>query len=172
MRRHRFTAARCLVVDVSVRVAGDDDLGVLAGLRRRWNEEQAGGPIDDPGFDAAFRAWWEAERTTRTFFLVAAGGAAVGMANVKRYDRMPVAGSSSAGRWGYVGNVFVLAEHRNARIGEFLMNEILAWASREGLAHLRLAPSPLSATFYERLGYTAGAVVELDPPLPSEATAD
>lgn len=147
---------------ISVRIAGEDDVGVLAGLRRAWNEEQADGPVDGDGFDAAFRAWWEAERSTRTFFLVLLDGAPVGMANVKRYERMPVAGRD-AGHWGYVGNVFVLPDHRNGGVGQVLMDEILAWAGREGMAHLRLAPSPRSVTFYERLGYTAGAVVELDP---------
>ena len=148
----------------SVRVAGDEDLGALAALRRAWNEENAGGPIDDPGFEARFRSWMEAERATRTFFLVLVEGAPVGMANVKRYDRMPVAGRSGSGHWGYVGNVFVLAEHRNARVGQALMEEIVDWAGRQGLVHLRLAPSPLSVSFYERLGFEPGAVVELDPP--------
>ena len=148
---------------ISIRVAEADDVGVLASLRRTWNEEHLGGPIDAPDFDAAFSTWWEAERSSRTFFLVQAGGAAVGMANVKRYDRMPMAGGPSAGCWGYVGNVFVLAELRNAGIGQALMNEILAWAGRAGLAHLRLAPSPLSTSFYARLGFVPGAVVELDP---------
>jgi GNAT superfamily N-acetyltransferase len=150
-------------VAICVRVAGDDDVGVLASLRRSWNEENLGGPVDDPNFEAAFREWLVAERSTRTFFVVEVDGAAVGMANVKRYDRMPVPGSR-AGCWGYVGNVFVLADHRSAGIGRALMDEVVAWASEAGLAHLRLAPSPLSESFYARLGFVPGAVVELDPP--------
>ena len=151
-------------MDICIRVAGDDDVGVLARLRLIWNEERDGGPIDDPDFEEKFREWWTAERPSRTFFLVEAGGAAVGMANVKQYDRMPVAGRTSAGRWGYVGNVFVVAEHRNAGIGRALMDELVAWARHAELAHLRLAPSPLSNSFYARLGFLPGAVVELDPP--------
>ncbi len=148
---------------ISIRMAGDDDVGVLASLRRTWKEEDVGGPIDDPGFEAAFGDWWAAERPTRTFFLVEVSGSAVGMANVMRYDRMPVPGST-AGHWGYVANVFVLAEHRNAGIGRALMDELVAWASKAGLAHLRLAPSPLSESFYASLGFRAGSVVQLDPP--------
>ena len=146
-----------------MRIAGEEDVSLLAVLRRAWNDETADGPIDATGFYAAFRAWWDAERPTRTFFLAQVDGAVVGMANVKRYERMPVAGRT-AGHWGYVGNVFVLPEHRNAGVGQALMEEIHGWAIREGMAHLRLAPSPLSVRFYERLGYAAGAVVELDPP--------
>jgi len=152
-------------VTVTVRTADEiDDVGVIARLRRAWNEENAGGAIDDEGFDAAFRAWWSAERATRTFFIVSVDDRPVGMANVKRYVRMPAAGRASAGCWGYVGNVFVLSEHRNSGVGHALMQEIIAWAGSEDMEHLRLAPSPLSKTFYARLGFEPGAVVEFDPP--------
>jgi hypothetical protein len=57
-------------------------------LRRAWNEENSGGPIDDSGFEATFFEWWRPERETRTFFLVEIDDFAVGMANVKRYQRM------------------------------------------------------------------------------------
>jgi GNAT superfamily N-acetyltransferase len=148
---------------VEVRVAGDDDVAPLAALRRRWNEERREGPIDDPDFEPSFRAWWEAERATRTFFLAELDGRPVGMANVKHYARMPAAGMVSAGVWGYVGNVFVLAEHRGAGIGQILMGRIVQWAGEHGLEHLRLAPSARSVPFYARLGFVPGAVVELDP---------
>jgi GNAT superfamily N-acetyltransferase len=149
--------------DPVVRVAGEGDIGALVALRHAWNEEQQGHAIDDPAFATAFAAWIVAESPTRTFFLVEVGGAAIGMANVKRYDRMPVAGRATGGRWGYVGNVFVLPEHRDGGVGAGLMAWIHEWARTEGLEHLRLAPSPRAHAFYERLGYTAGAVVELDP---------
>ena len=148
----------------SVRVAGEHDLDTLVALRRAWNEENAGAPIDDPGFEARFLRWVAAERATRTFFLVFVGEVPVGMANVKRYDRMPVAGRGTTGHWGYVGNVLVLEGHRDAGVGQALMDELVAWAGRQGLVHLRLAPSPRSHSFYARLGFVAGAVVELDPP--------
>jgi GNAT superfamily N-acetyltransferase len=153
------------VADVTVRVADDGDVQVLASLRRRWNEETALAPIEDARFDAAFRAWWEAERATRTFFLVELDGRPVGMANVKHYARMPVAGRASGGQWGYVGNVFVLADHRGDGVGQALMDHIVEWAAEHGLEHLRLAPSPRSVPFYDRLGFVPGAVVELDPQL-------
>ena len=153
-------------VGTVIRMADDgDDVAVLAALRRRWNEEWRDTPIDDPDFDTRFRAWWDAEHATRTFFLAELDGQPVGMANVKHYARMPAAGMANAGRWGYVGNVFVLAEHRDARIGQALMEHIVEWAGRQGFEHLRLAPSERSVPFYERLGFVPGAVVELDPPV-------
>jgi GNAT superfamily N-acetyltransferase len=151
-------------VSADIRIAGGDDVAVLAGLRRRWNEERREGAIDDPEFDARFRGWWEAERETRTFFVATLDGSPVGMANVKHYTCMPAAGMASAGRWGYVGNVFVLREHRDGGIGGQLMARIVEWAGEQGFEHLRLAPSERSIPFYARLGFVPGAVVELDPP--------
>ncbi len=149
---------------VTIRIATDADQATVAALRRRWNEENAGGRIDDAGFDEAFGRWWTAERATRTFFLAEDGAEPVGMANVKRYERMPAAGGVPAGAWGYVGNVYVVTQRRNAGIGATLMRAVLDWAAANDLGHLRLAPSPRSVPFYERLGYEPGAVVQLDPP--------
>ena len=148
----------------SARIANDADLETIVRLRRAWNEETVGAQIDDDAFGAVFASWWEAERASRTFFLVEVDGVPVGMANVKRYDRMPVAGRPSAGRWGYVGNVFVLPEFRDAGVGRTLMEGLISWSAAAGLEHLRLAPSVRSWPFYERLGFQAGSVVELDPP--------
>src|SRR5207248_264968 len=127
---------------ISIRVADDVDVHALARLRRAWTEENAGGPIEDAGFASAFHEWWSRERHTRTFFLVEIDEAPIGMANVKRYDRMPVAGRASGDWWGYVGNVFVLPAHRNRGVGQILMDELIRWASTSGAEHLRLAPSP------------------------------
>src|SRR5690349_8562163 len=68
-------------VPVVVRIAGEPDVDRLAALRRRWNEERRDGPIDDAGFEASFRDWWEAEHPTRTFFLAELEDEPVGMAN-------------------------------------------------------------------------------------------
>jgi GNAT superfamily N-acetyltransferase len=85
------------------------------------------------------------------------------MANVKRYDRMPVAGRPTGGWWGYVGNVFVLQDYRNTGVGRVLMDGLIRWSFDAGAEHLRLAPSPRSKSFYERLGFEPGAVVQRDP---------
>ena len=150
---------------VTVRVCGEDerDVAALLVLRRAWNEEEAGGPIDDPRFEDRWTAWWRDERSTRTFFVASVDGVDVGMANVKRYTRMPVVGRESAGWWGYVGNVFVRPEHRNGGVGAALMDELLRWAREHGYERLRLAPSERAKPFYARLGYVPGAVIQLDP---------
>jgi GNAT superfamily N-acetyltransferase len=161
---HGLRLTRDVPRGVSIRIAGEEDLGSLIRLRRVWAEENAGRAIDDPAFVAAFTDWWARESATRTFFLAKQAGEDVGMANVKRYDRMPVAGRASGGCWGYVGNVFVLAERRNTGIGRVLMDELVSWAGAAGYEHLRLAPSLASWSFYRRLGFAPGAVAEFDPP--------
>jgi GNAT superfamily N-acetyltransferase len=148
---------------IAVRVCGDGDVATIVALRRAWNEEDSGGPIDDAGFEARLAAWIDAERSKRTFFVAEVGGVAIGMANVLRYDRMPAAGRASAGWWGYVGNVFVLPAHRDAGVGALLMAHILEWARANGYERLRLAPSDRAKPFYERLGYESGMVVQLNP---------
>lgn len=149
-------------MNVTVRVAGDFDVPIIAALRRQWTEEGAEGPIDDDGFDDRFREWWARESPTRSFFVVEVDGEAVGMANVKRYSRMPTPGRP-AGEWGYVGNVYVRAEHRDGGVGSVLMGEVVRWSWSEGLDHLRLAPTERSRPFYARLGFDGGHVIQLDP---------
>ena len=151
-----------------IRIAGAEqsDLDALIGLRRAWNEENAGGPIPDEQFDRNFEAWWRQEQGRRTFFLAEAEdggtGEAIGMANVLRYERMPTAGEPRTW-WAYVGNVFVLPRYRNAGVGQQLMEALEAWARDNGADHLRLSPSDESRRFYARLGFRPSPVVQLGP---------
>jgi GNAT superfamily N-acetyltransferase len=151
-------------VAVTVRVAGVDDQPTLVALRLAWNEEDAGAPIDDDEAEGRLLAWFADEWATRTFFLVEDDGDPVGMANVKRYVRMPVAGRPDAGHWGYVGNVFVLADRRDAGVGRVLMDALVAWCTERRYERLRLAPSERARPFYARLGFVPGQVIQLDPP--------
>ena len=147
------------MTDVAARVAGGEDLPTIAALRREWTEENDG-PVDDPAFEQRFAEWCVAEGAKRTFFLVTVDGEAVGMANVLRYDRMPGPGRPG-GHWGYVGNVFVRAPHRNGGVGAALMEAIVDWAWANGYERLRLAPRDQAVPFYERLGFEFGSVMQL-----------
>jgi GNAT superfamily N-acetyltransferase len=148
-------------LSVSVRVAGERDHYTLVALRRSWNEEDAGSPTDDADFAGRFLRWLSVEGDTRTFFIVEVDGEPVGMANVKRYVRMPAVGRDDAGHWGYVGNVYVHADHRDAGVGRVLMDALVAWSREHGYARLRLAPTERARPFYERLGFVAGQVIQL-----------
>ena len=129
-----------------VRQAFADDIGRLAALRRAWVEE-ASAPIDDAGeFEREFARWADAEGERRTAWIAFVGDAAVGMLN------MPRPGIPS-GRWGYIGNVFVLAAHRNRQIGAQLLDAAVAEARTRRYARLVLSPSPRSVPLYRRAGF-------------------
>jgi len=150
-------------LSVSVRVAGERDTFTLVALRRSWNEEDAGGPIDDHELARRFVAWLASEGDSRTFFIVEVDGEPVGMANVKRYVRMPAAGRDDVGHWGYVGNVYVHAAHRDAGVGRVLMDALVAWSREHRYERLRLAPTERARPFYTRLGFVPGQVIQLNP---------
>src|SRR6476661_6886940 len=118
IRRHRSPARDCGVTGQdggmpalsAVRVATLEDLDALTRLRQVWTDET--GTHEDPSFPARFRAWFDQESARRTFWLVELDGTAVGTGNLVEYERMPRP-AQPAGRWGYLGNLFVLADVRN-----------------------------------------------------------
>ena len=146
---------------MNVRVAERADIPTLLALRREWNEEDAGGPIVDDTFAAAFTDWVESEWPTRAFFVVEIDGEAIGMGNVKQYSRMPSAGRARDA-WGYVGNVYVRATYRNGGVGAVLMQAMHEWAWAQGYDKLRLSPAPRAVPFYERQGWWQSALLQLD----------
>jgi GNAT superfamily N-acetyltransferase len=139
-----------------VRLAGRADEVVIAALRRRWAEEQAGGPIDDEGYAEVFRAWFEREHDQRLTWLAHAGDEPVGMLNLLVFSRMPKPGDARTGRpgqWGYVANAYVAEPHRGAGLGARLMDACIALARERGFARLVLSPSDRSVPFYARHGF-------------------
>jgi GNAT superfamily N-acetyltransferase len=137
---------------VSVRLADDGDITRLATLRRAWSEEQAGHPLDDVTFDEQFTSWWTTEATDRVRFVAEINGTAVGMVNLAIFERMPRPGGA-ASRWGYLGNAFVLATHRNRGIGRALLDALVDEARQRDCVRLVLSPTERSVSFYKRAGF-------------------
>lgn len=135
----------------AVRVAGPADLDALVALRDAWTRERHPAGIDD-GFADRFRDWFAVERHQRTFWLAEVAAQPVGMVNLVTFTRMPVPGRE-AGRWGYLGNMFVLDEHRGVGIGRQLLDALLAHADREDLERVVLSPTERSVPFYRRAGF-------------------
>ena len=80
---------------MNIRCAGDQDLLSLLTLRASWR----GVAVTDD-YAVGFSAWFERESSQRWWWLAEdTTGVAVGMVNMKIFDRMPVPGGSS-GRWG------------------------------------------------------------------------
>jgi GNAT superfamily N-acetyltransferase len=161
----------------TIRIADERDLPALARLRRDWLEERLGGPITDTGFEASFASWWRAELPRRTFWVAEVGTersgyTMVGSLNVVEIVHMPRPGGK-AGRWGHVGNAFVLASFTDRGVPSALLAEAVEHARRQRYQRLVLAPTAGSASFYRRAGFrpAGDGMLVLDPMHP-EAGAD
>jgi GNAT superfamily N-acetyltransferase len=152
---------------VAVRVATVGDVDALVDLRRRWTEERAlatpaAAPTVDPGFAARFRAWFDDEARHRTFWLAEAGARAIGMVNLFTFRRMPQPGRAGSG-WGYLGNMYVIPEHRDAGVGRYLLDALVAHADAAGLERVVLSPAEQSVPFYRRAGFDPADQLLLRP---------
>jgi len=149
------------VAEVTVRIAGTADLTAITELRRASAREQDGGQPDPEagagagaGFAAEFAAWFGREEARRVFWLAEVDGRPVGSMNLMVFDRMPRPGRP-ARQWGYLGNAFVLAAHRNQGIGRRLLDAVLGYATGRGFVRVVLSPSERSIPFYRRAGFRA-----------------
>lgn len=147
---------------VTIRLADTDDGPGIAELRRTWVEENAGGPVDDRGYDDAFADWFAREREHRVTWLAEADGRPVGMLNLTVFHRMPRPGRA-ASRWGYLGNFFVLSGHRDAGIGAQLLDACTSYADAEGFIRIVLSPSPRSVPLYARAGFRPASELLVRP---------
>jgi GNAT superfamily N-acetyltransferase len=138
---------------VTVRLATDADVPALAALRRAWTES-----AEDPDFERRFSEWWERESARRVTWLAEVDSTPVGMLNMAVFERMPRPNRLTS-RWGYIANVFVLDEHRNAGIGRQLLDAAIDHARANGFARLVLSPTERAVPFYRRAGF--GAADEL-----------
>jgi GNAT superfamily N-acetyltransferase len=151
----------------TVRVATAADVPVVARLRRAWTEENAGGTVEDPSFEAVFAGWFEREAGQRVTWLAEDGARAVGMLNMLVFTRMPRPSAADAplhpGRWGYVANVYVVPGDRDRGAGRLLLDAVTAHAVEQAFARLVLSPSERSVPFYERAGFAPATSLMLRP---------
>jgi GNAT superfamily N-acetyltransferase len=151
------------MTDAVIRRAESADLAAVVQLRREWTREEAG-EIEDPDFEENLAAWFGREWSRRIMWLAEEGGRPVGMMNLAIYERMPRPGRALS-RWGYLGNVFVLAAYRNRGIGSQLVSAALNYADQNGFARVVLSPTERSVPLYERAGFgPADALMLRTPP--------
>jgi GNAT superfamily N-acetyltransferase len=140
-----------------IRIAEAGDLRALARLRALWSDH----PAPDAAFEQRMAAWLAAEGERRTTWLADLADAAIGMASLFEYRRMPRPGRPDS-RWGYLSNMFVREEFRNRGIGSALLDAIVSTAQARGYARLVLSPSLPALPFYKRAGFV----------VPDEAVGD
>lgn len=136
-----------------VRLASPADARAIAALRRAWVEENEGGAVDDPGFEAEFDEWFDREHEQRVTWLALAAGEPVGMLNILVFTRMPRPGRVRS-QWAYLANFFVLADHRNAGLGDRMLTACLEHADAHDFVRVVLSPSERSVPLYLRVGFT------------------
>lgn len=147
------------------RPATDDDAPAIRALRRAWQEEDAGAPLEDAALDAAFAAafdeWWSDQRDQRRHWVATVDGEVAGMASVVVVRPMPAPGVDVR-PWGYVHHVYVRPDARDRGLGSALLGAVVAWSRSERFRQLLLHPRPRSVPFYERAGFTgAGDLLRL-----------
>ncbi|MCY1286027.1 Acetyltransferase [compost metagenome] len=67
---------------------------------------------------------------------------------------------------GHIGRVSVLKDYRGLKVGEALMNAVIAEAERRGLIRQMLSAQVHAAPFYERLGFSIVSDEFLDAGIP------
>jgi GNAT superfamily N-acetyltransferase len=137
---------------VTIRPATDADKAGIRGMRWAWLEENDGHPVDDTGFADVFDEWWALEAGHRRFWVAEVDGGLIGMVSVVTMRRMPQPGRTVAG-WGYVHQMYVRPEHRNAGVGAELLAAAAATCRDEGFQHLLLHPTERAVPFYAREGF-------------------
>jgi len=151
------------MTDAVIRRTEPADLAAIVQLRSEWTQEQAG-DIADPDFDKNLAAWYARELSRRIMWLAEEGGRPVGMMNLAIYERMPLPGRALS-RWGYLGNVFILAAYRNRGIGSQLVSAALTYADENDFVRVVLSPTERSIPLYERTGFgPADALMLRTPP--------
>lgn len=157
----------------SIGFASIEDVSELARLRWELYAEQEGTVAETP---EAYRqrfatfaasalgseAWhaWVARESDRL----------VGAMWLQTVRRVPVPGKR-AGPIGYLTNVYVAPEHRNARLGGRMLDLITRWCRDEGYSEVIVWPTERSRSFYGRGGFgrpDEPLVLELAPDVPLE----
>lgn len=146
-----------VVVARKVDLADPSVAAVLARLRRAWVEERRGHRVEDPRFEPRMAEWALAEAGHKTALIAQqlgpdGGPEPLGMVVMLEYRRMPTPGRD-AGRWGYIGQMFVLSSHRDVGVGQVLLDAALAEAQRRRYERVVLRPTAQSVPFYRRAGF-------------------
>ncbi|MBA3825397.1 MAG: GNAT family N-acetyltransferase [Ktedonobacterales bacterium] len=139
--------------DYHIRQATIDDATALAQLRWDFSSpaQQAAQPFD--AFREPFRDYLvEAFARGWVIWVAEAGERLIGNIYIQIVAKLPRPGRFDH-RWGYVTNVYVVPERRDARIGAALMARVQEWARAEDLEYLLLWPSERAASFYQRTGF-------------------
>jgi GNAT superfamily N-acetyltransferase len=150
-------------------MATSEDVTALAQLRRSWTTE-LGVAVEDPRFAATFAAWLARQQGHRAFWVAEDRAHPVGMVNLLTIERMPRPGLATS-RWGYLGNLYVLPDHRLAGVGTQLVTALLASAAQRGLERVLVHPNEGSLPFWRRTAFVGASDLLVHQPGDHRTTA-
>ena len=157
----------------SIGFATTDDVAELARLRWELYAEQEGAPAETPDEYrerfARFAGSALASDMWRSW-VVRDGDRLVAAMWLQTVPRVPVPGKR-AGAIGYLTNVYVAPEHRDAGLGAQMLERAKAWCREQGHSLVIVWPSERSRSFYQRAGFGRPddpLVLDLEPDTPLE----
>ena len=148
-----------------MRAAEDRDAFGIAALHLQHEREL--GAAARPGFlDEVADAWLRGRPHRRTWVAEQADGRPVGVVHGEVVETLPRLRPTSR-RWMNLSLVFVSTDCRGAGVGERLVREAVAWATRERLSRVDLNTVPAARTLYERIGFVPAPERTMTLVLPS-----
>lgn len=139
--------------DVTVRQAGAEDMGAVAGLRWRWVRDQHGEPdVPQEAFAEQFAVWADQNSATHECFVLRRAGQVIGMAWLAVTPRVPFPRSLER-RTGDVQCVYVVPHERDGGLGGRLIDAVLRRARDLGLERVVVHSSSRAIPAYQRHGF-------------------
>jgi GNAT superfamily N-acetyltransferase len=146
-----------------------DDVAELARLRWELYAEQNGEPSEPfKTYETRFARFARSALTSEDWraWVARTDDGLVGATWLHTVHRVPVPGKR-AGPIGYLTNVYIAPEHRNAGLGAQILDRVKAWCGEEGFSLVIVWPTERSRSFYRRGGFD-----RLDEPLVLDGEPD
>jgi GNAT superfamily N-acetyltransferase len=155
----------------TIGLATTDDVAELAGLRWELYAEQNGDHAEPfEAYVERFARFASAALASKDWraWVARTDDGLVGAMWLHTVHRVPVPGKR-AGPIGYLTNVFIAPEHRNAGLGAQMLDRVKAWCDDEGFSLVIVWPTERSRSFYRRGGFDRPGeplVLEVEPDEP------
>lgn len=154
--------------------ASTDDVSELARLRWELYAEQEGTPAETPdAYRERFAHFARSALASDTWrsWVARDGDRLIAAMWLQTVPRVPVPGKR-AGPIGYLTNVYVAPEHRNAGLGALMLDRVRDRCREEGYSVVIVWPTERSRSFYRRGGFDRPdepLVLDLEPDPPLES---
>jgi N-acetylglutamate synthase-like GNAT family acetyltransferase len=142
------------MTEYRIRLATIEDAAQLARLRWDFSSEDLHRGTSLAEFTTQFASFLAEALAGKqwAFWVIEDATGVLGTTFVQIIPKVPRPNRIHA-RWGYITNVYVVPEQRDAGLGAALLQHVQAWARAEELEHVILWPSARAVPFYLRAGF-------------------